>query len=139
MPIPPRPMGRSIEARCPASSAGAGMAKGSYRTSSPMERPLQICADSAMASTARGKRSIWSGSISFGLLQIPVTLHAAENRSEELHFRLLDKRDLAPIRYGRVSSSTGKPVEWKDIVRGYEIAPDEFVVLDPADLRAANV
>lgn len=84
-------------------------------------------------------RGIWSGSISFGLLQIPVMLYTAERRAEEIHFRQLDKHDLAPIRYERVNSSTGKPVEWKDIVKGYEYEPDNFVVLDPDDLKKANV
>jgi DNA end-binding protein Ku len=84
-------------------------------------------------------RPIWSGSISFGLLQIPVTLYTAERRAEEIHFRQLDKHDLSPIRYERVNSSTGKPVEWKDIVKGYEYEPDNYVVLDPEDLKKANV
>lgn len=84
-------------------------------------------------------RGIWSGSISFGLLQIPVTLYTAERRAEEIHFRQLDKKDLSPIRYERVNSSTGKPVEWKDIVKGYEYEPDNYVVLDPEDLKKANV
>jgi DNA end-binding protein Ku len=84
-------------------------------------------------------RGIWSGSISFGLLQIPVTLHTAERRSEKLHFRLLDKRDFLPVRYERVNAVSGEPVEWKDIVKGYEIQKDEFVVVDPEDLKKANV
>ena len=84
-------------------------------------------------------RGIWSGSISFGLLQIPVTLHTAERRAEEIHFRQLDKHDLSPIRYDRVNSTTGKPVEWKDIVKGFEYEPDNFVVLEPDDLKKANV
>jgi DNA end-binding protein Ku len=84
-------------------------------------------------------RGIWSGSISFGLLQIPVMLYSAERRSEEIHFRQLDKKDLSPIRYERVSSATGKPVEWKDIVKGYEYEPDNYVVLDPEDIKKANV
>src|SRR4051794_4308151 len=84
-------------------------------------------------------RGIWSGSISFGLLQIPVTLYPAESRAEEIHFRQLDKNDLSPIRYERRNATTGKPVEWKDIVKGYEYEKDNFVVLDPEDLRQANV
>jgi DNA end-binding protein Ku len=84
-------------------------------------------------------RGIWTGSVSFGLLQIPITLFAAESRAEELHFRLLDKHDLAPIRQQRVSSVTGKPVDWKDIVKGYEISKDEFVVIEAEDLAKANV
>ena len=84
-------------------------------------------------------RGIWSGSISFGLLQIPVMLYTAERRAEEIHFRQLDKHDLSPIRYERVNSSTGKPVEWKDIVKGFEYEPDNYVVLEPEDLKKANV
>ena len=84
-------------------------------------------------------RGIWSGSISFGLLQIPVTLYTAERRAEEIHFRQLDKHDLAPIRYERLNSVTGKPVEWKDIVKGFEYEPDNYVVLEPEDLKQANV
>jgi DNA end-binding protein Ku len=90
-------------------------------------------------STAAAGRGIWSGSISFGLLQIPVSLYTAERRAEEIHFRQLDKKDLSPIRYERVNSSTGKPVEWKDIVKGYEYEPDNYVVLEPDDLKKANV
>lgn len=84
-------------------------------------------------------RGIWSGSISFGLLQIPVTLFTAESRRDEIHFRLLDKEHLAPIKYERVSSATGKPVPWDKIVKGYEYEKDEFVVLEPEDLAKANV
>ncbi|MBX3263827.1 MAG: Ku protein [Labilithrix sp.] len=91
---------------------------------------------SASVGAARG---IWSGSVSFGLLQIPVTLIPAESRSDELHFRLLDKRDLSPVRYQRVSASTGEPVEWKDIVKGYELDDDSFVVVEPDDFAKANV
>ena len=93
-----------------------------------------------MSSAAQGSgRGIWSGSISFGLLQIPVMLYTAERRSEELHFRQLDKNDLSPIRYERVSSTTGKPVARNDIVKGFEYEPDTFVVVEPADLEKANV
>ncbi len=68
-----------------------------------------------------------------------MTLYKAERRAEELHFRQLDKNDLSPIRYERVNSATGKPVEWKDIVKGFEYEPDTFVVLEPDDLMKANV
>jgi DNA end-binding protein Ku len=96
--------------------------------------------DGAEARGAEGPgRSLWSGSISFGLLQIPVALYTAERKSEEIHFRLLDKNDLSPVRYQRVNATTGEPVEWSDIVKGYEIEPDEYVVVDPEDLKKANV
>jgi DNA end-binding protein Ku len=83
-------------------------------------------------------RALWSGSVSFGLLQIPVSLHTAE-RSNELRFHQLDRHDLAPIHYQRVNATTGKPVQWKDIVRGYEYAPSKYVVIEAKDFAAANV
>ncbi len=85
-----------------------------------------------------GRRALWSGSISFGLLQIPVSLHTAE-QTREIKFHQLDRHDLAPIHYQRVNATTGKVVEWKDIVRGYEYASGEYVVIDDDDLAAANV
>jgi DNA end-binding protein Ku len=94
--------------------------------------------ESADESLAATRRAFWSGSISFGLLQIPVTLHTAE-QTKDLRFHQLDRKDHAPIHYERVSGASGKRVEWKDIVRGYEIAPGQFVVVDDEDLEAANV
>lgn len=84
-------------------------------------------------------RGIWTGSISFGLLQIPVTLYSAERRTEKIHFRLLEKKSLQPIRYERVSSETGRRVDWAEIVKGYEVAKDEYVVLEPDEIAKANV
>jgi DNA end-binding protein Ku len=112
------------------------MARASHAKRKP-EREGEHQAPSRASSGAG--RGIWTGSISFGLLQIPITLFAAESRAEELHFRLLDKHDLVPVKYQRVSSATGKPVDWKDIVKGYEIEKDEYVVIEPEDLAKANV
>ncbi|HEX2227146.1 MAG TPA: Ku protein [Candidatus Binatia bacterium] len=82
-------------------------------------------------------RPIWKGSISFGLVSIPVALYAAEER-QQLSFRMLDHHDFAPIRYERINAATGKPVAWDDIVKGYEYEKDEFVVLTDEDLRQAS-
>jgi DNA end-binding protein Ku len=84
------------------------------------------------------RRALWSGSISFGLLQIPVSLHTAEQPSE-IQFHQLDRRDLSPIHYERVNAETGKPVAWKDIARGYEHSPGQYVIVEDRDLAAANV
>jgi DNA end-binding protein Ku len=84
------------------------------------------------------RRALWSGAISFGLLQIPVTLRTAEQQNE-LHFHQLDKHDKSQIKYERVNASTGKTVAWSDIVRGYEYAPGKYVVVDDDDFKAANV
>ena len=82
-------------------------------------------------------RPIWKGTISFGLVSIPVGLYSAEER-HQLSFRMLDRHDLSPIRYERVNAATGKPVDWNDVVKGYEYDNDEFVVLTQDDLRRAN-
>jgi DNA end-binding protein Ku len=82
-------------------------------------------------------RPIWKGSINFGLVSIPVALYPAEER-QQLSFRMLDRHDFTPIRYERVNAATGKPVDWDDIVKGYEYEKDEFVVLTQEDLRRAN-
>ena len=80
----------------------------------------------------------WKGSISFGLVSIPVELHAAvtENRP---HFRLLHAKDKSPVSYERVCQREGKSVEWADIVKGYEYSKGKFVVLTKEDLKAAAV
>ena len=83
-------------------------------------------------------RPIWKGSINFGLVNIPVSLHAAEAR-EEVSFRMLDRRNLAPVRYQRVNDKTGKEVPWEQIVKGYEHEPGEYVVLSDEELKRANV
>jgi DNA end-binding protein Ku len=82
-------------------------------------------------------RAIWSGSLGFGLVQIPVTLHAAEE-TDELSLTLLDKRDFSPIGYERINKKTGKEVKWEDTVKGYESAPGKYVVLTDRDFAEAN-
>jgi DNA end-binding protein Ku len=84
------------------------------------------------------ERAIWKGTIGFGLVQIPVGLYSAE-AEEKLSFHQLDKRDLSPIGYERVNKTTGKPVAWEDIVKGYEYDDGRYVVLADADFKAANV
>lgn len=81
--------------------------------------------------------SIWKGSISFGLLNIPVTLEKAEE-GHELSFSMLDEKDMAPIKYKKVSGKTGKEVPWSRIVKGYEYQKGQFVILSKEDLKAAN-
>ncbi len=83
-------------------------------------------------------RAIWKGSIAFGLVQIPVELHVAEE-SDELSVRQLDKHDFSPIGYDRINKRTGKKVAWEDIVRGFEWDKDEYVVLSDEELASANV
>lgn len=81
-------------------------------------------------------RSIWSGAISFGLLHIPVQVMTAESPSE-ISLRMLDRRDHAPIQFKRVNAETGREVEWKDVVKAYEVEKGEFVPLEPEDIKRA--
>jgi DNA end-binding protein Ku len=83
-------------------------------------------------------RAMWKGSIAFGLVQIPVSLNGAE-QADELSFHMLDKRDLSPIGYDRINKRTGKKVDWAHIVKGYEHAKGEYVVLTDEDFEAANI
>ena len=80
---------------------------------------------------------LWTGSISFGLVTIPVSLVPAEAR-EELDFTLLDRRDDSPIGYQKISKRTGKPVPADRIVRGFEYQDGRYVVVSDADLRRAS-
>jgi DNA end-binding protein Ku len=82
-------------------------------------------------------RSIWKGSITFGLVNIPVGLYTAEQR-EELALHLLDKRNMARVRYKRVNEENGKEVPWEDTVRGYEFQDGKYVVLSDEDLQRAS-
>ncbi|MFZ5656555.1 MAG: Ku protein [Pseudomonadota bacterium] len=81
-------------------------------------------------------RPIWTGSISFGLLNIPIQLMSGERRTD-IHFRMLDARDNSPVRYERVNAETGEEVPWKEIVKAYEFSKDNYVVLQPEDIRRA--
>jgi len=69
---------------------------------------------------------------------VPVALHSATNRNE-LKSSWLDRRDLSPVGYERINKSTGKAVEWDDIVKGYEYKKGEYVALTDEDFRRANV
>jgi DNA end-binding protein Ku len=83
-------------------------------------------------------RIIWKGAISFSLIHIPVSLHPA-SRANELDLDLLDRRDFSPVGYQRINKSTGKVVEWDDIVKGYQYKKGEYVALTEEDFRRANV
>ena len=83
-------------------------------------------------------RPIWNGTISFGLLNIPVRLMTAEKRVD-LHFRLLDSRDNTPIRYERVNAETGEEVPWKDVVKAFEYDKGSYVVIEKEDFAKAYI
>lgn len=81
--------------------------------------------------------TIWKGSISFGLLNIPVVVRKAQE-GQELSFKMLDEKDLSPIKYKRVNAKSGKEVPWPQIVKGYEYESGQFVLMDKEDFKAAN-
>jgi DNA end-binding protein Ku len=84
-------------------------------------------------------RAIWTGTLGFGLVEIPIRLHSAVSAQDEIQFTQLDRRDLAPVGYERVNKKTGAKVQWEDIVKGYEYDSDQYVVLTKEDLERANV
>lgn len=81
-------------------------------------------------------RAIWTGAIGFGLVNIPVKLFSAIQPSN-LDLDMLDKKDYSNIKFQRVNETTGKVVEWKDIVKGYKY-DDEYVVLSDEDFEKAS-
>lgn len=83
-------------------------------------------------------RSIWKGSISFGLVNIPVSLFPATKR-EELKFNLLRASDLSPINFKRVAETDGKEVPWDQIVKGYEYEKGKYVVLKDDDFKRVDI
>lgn len=83
-------------------------------------------------------RSIWKGSITFGLVNIPVGLYSAEKREETVSFHMLDRRNMARLRYKRVNEKTGREVPWEETIRGYEIEGGKHVVISDEDLERAS-
>jgi DNA end-binding protein Ku len=83
-------------------------------------------------------RALWKGSISFGLVNIPIELHTAV-RNHRPRFRMLHAKDRSPIRFERVCVKDGRPIAWEDLVKGYEYAKGRFVVLTKEDFQAAAV
>ena len=83
-------------------------------------------------------RPVWKGHIVFGLVSVPVELHAAEHRAD-ISFHLVDSRNAARVRYERVNSETGEEVPWDKIVKGYEYADGSYVLLSEEELERAAV
>jgi DNA end-binding protein Ku len=83
-------------------------------------------------------RAIWKGSISFGLVNIPIAVYPA-TKKEELRFRLLREKDLSPVNYKRVAEKDGKEVPWDEIVKGYEYEKGKYVVLKDEDFQRVDL
>lgn len=83
------------------------------------------------------KRSIWTGSISFGLVNVPVKLFSALQQ-KEVHFNMLHKKDGGRIKLQRVCQKDGEVIEWGDVAKGYEIRKGRMVQIDPAELETLD-
>jgi DNA end-binding protein Ku len=81
-------------------------------------------------------KSIWNGTISFGLAHVPIKLYSA-TESKTVRFREVHLSDGAPIEHRRLCSKEGKEVPYKEVVKGFEVAEDEYVVLEKDELKAA--
>lgn len=82
-------------------------------------------------------RSIWTGAIGFGLVNIPIKMYSATQTSS-LDLDMLDKKDLSNIRFQRVNEKTGKEVPWDNIVKGYKLPNDDYVVVTDKDFEMAS-
>jgi DNA end-binding protein Ku len=78
--------------------------------------------------------SIWTGALTFGLVNIPVSLASAVRAAEKTSFRQLHKDDMTPIKYERVCPSDGEVVPWNEIVKGYEYSKGKYVVVSSEEL-----
>lgn len=83
-------------------------------------------------------RSIWSGTLSFGLVNVVVTLHPA-TKSKSLKFHFLNREDKHPINYQKVDVAEGKVLGAEDIVKGYEFEKGAYVVMEDSDFEAAEI
>jgi DNA end-binding protein Ku len=83
-------------------------------------------------------RALWKGSISFGLVNIPIELHTAVHNHRP-KFRMLHAKDKSPVRFERVCIRDGHPVAWEDLVKGYEYQKGHFLVVTKEDFQAAAV
>lgn len=81
-------------------------------------------------------RALWTGSLSFGLVNVPIEVHTAV-RDKGPRFRLLRRKDRSPIKFQRIAERDGEVVEWEDIVKGYEYAKGHFIVLTQEDFERA--
>ncbi|MGN6545083.1 MAG: Ku protein [Aureliella sp.] len=82
-------------------------------------------------------RPVWTGNITFGLVNVPVVLYSAERRAD-LNLRLIDSRNDAHVRYERINDETGEEVPWNSIVKGYEYDSDRLVLLSDEELEHAS-
>ena len=84
-------------------------------------------------------RAMWSGAVSFGLVNIPVRLYSATGGEAKLEFDLIHEKDKSPIRFARICKVEGEEVPYQELVRGYEYSDGEYVILTDEDFQKADV
>ena len=82
-------------------------------------------------------RSIWTGAISFGLVNVPVKLFSAVEH-KEVHFQMLHEKDGGKIHFKRICSKDGKEVPWEEVAKGYPVGKRKLVMLEPDELKALD-
>jgi DNA end-binding protein Ku len=108
-----------------------------YPREVPCKRTCATCDRGSMGDTGRVPRSMWTGAISFGLVTVPVKLYSAVSR-KSVRFHQLNGKTGVRIQQRRVDPSTGDEVAYEDIVKGYELAPDRYVVIEGEELEALD-
>lgn len=83
-------------------------------------------------------RPIWNGSISFGLINIPIRLYSGSNPRQGIDLDMLHKADHAPIRYARICRKDGEEIPWNDIIKGYEYRDGDYIVLTKKELETLD-
>lgn len=83
-------------------------------------------------------RSIWTGSISFGLVNIPVKMYSGSETHDGLDLHMLHKEDHAPVRYARICRRDGKEIPYNEIVKGYEYQDGDYIELTAEDFKRAD-
>lgn len=84
-------------------------------------------------------RPIWSGALTFGLVNIPVKVYSATETENQIDFDLLHKEDLSPIKYARVCKREGKEIPYEDIVKGYEYQTGDYVIITEEEFAKINI
>ena len=105
------------------------------KSKKPDKGPAAGKAADESAKPGAGGRAFWSGSITIGLVNVPVRLQSMV-KDTSFSFRLLHRTDGQPLRYDRVCSREGRVIPWTETVKGYEIRKGEFLVFEPDELKA---
>ncbi len=83
-------------------------------------------------------RALWTGSLSFGLINIPVKLYSGSESRGGIELNMLHKKDLSPIRYAKICRKEDKEIQQKDIIKGYEYQDGEYVVIEDKDFEQVS-